>query len=216
MSEQSIEIEPTSTNRVKLPRKKKLFIFTKYLLIFLTVPIIGTLLHEVGHYLVAIGFGCDSVIHYSFCTYGCDYYNPVQSIIITMGGPIATWLQSLIPFSFLVFHYKKEERKEFKNDLPPLFVILLCFATFCSRFIFNAVGGFFRGFQGDEGKISRFYGLYPGTIILISAAIALLILFYLLYMIPKQFRFTLIFGAVAGAILGYYLWYYQLGELLLP
>lgn len=203
--------------REKLILKEKAIIIVKYFLIFLPIPIIGTLLHEVGHYLVAISFGYPAEIHYAYCSYNCGQdCDSINTIYMTWGGPIATWLQSSIPFLILVTYYKKEKRSKFVKDLPPLFITLLCFASFCARFIFNAVGGIFRGFQGDEGRLSRFYGLFPGTIILIFASLAVILLLYLLYMIPNNMRIYILLGAISGAVLGYYLWYYLLGAALLP
>ena len=46
----------------KISFKKKFFLFLKYLCLFILVPIIGTILHEMGHYLVAIANGYEARI----------------------------------------------------------------------------------------------------------------------------------------------------------
>ncbi len=202
---------------VKLSAGRKVIVFIKYFLIYLPIPMIGTLLHELGHYLVALSYGYNSQIHYAFCTYdNKGNYDPVAAFFITLGGPVATWMQSLVPFFIMAVYYRKEKRMQFKDDLPPLYIVLLCLSTFCSRFVFNAGKGLISNPGGDEAVIALALGLPAGLILYLFAFIATIMLFYMLYMIPKNFRLPLVFGAISGAILGYYIWYVHLGPLILP
>ena len=203
------------TFRVKVLSSKRLKMFIKYTLIFLIVPAIGTLLHEFGHYIVAIMNGYEAYIAYAYTIYTIN--DPLVAFWALSGGPLATWFQSLSAFAIMVLYYNKEKRETFTEDLSPLYIILLAIFSFSIRFIFNATGYLIRGSTTmDEVRIGIYLGIHPDVVVYGSALIAVIFLVIAIYRIPKSYRLTLFFSAVFGAILGYLIWYEWLGPILLP
>ena len=97
--------------RNKLGLKRQSLLFLKYFAIFLIVPVVGTLLHEVGHYLVAVFNGYEARIAYAYTISSIDRINePDMYFYYILGGPLATWIQSAIPFLILVFYYHDRYR----------------------------------------------------------------------------------------------------------
>ena len=201
--------------REKIMSSKRLKMFFKYTLIFLIVPAIGTLLHEFGHYIVAIINGYEAYIAYAYTIYTIN--DPIVAFWALSGGPLATWFQSLTAFTIMVLYYNKEKRGTFTEDLPPLYIVLLATFSFSIRFIFNAIGYLLRGSTTmDEVRIGLYLGIHPDVVVYGSALIAVVFLVIAIYRIPKSYRFMLFFSAVFGAILGYLMWYEWLGPILLP
>jgi len=207
-------------DRNKLGIRKQLGIFIKYFAIFLIVPIVGTLLHELGHYLVAVLNGYEARIAYAYTISSIDRISePDMYFYYILGGPIATWLQSLIPFFIMVVYYRKEKRSEFSEraNLPPLYIVLLGFTTICGRFIFNAGGFMFtRSSSLDEAKMADYLNINADVIVYPFAFIAWTILIISIYMLPRNIRFTIFISALLGAGIGYYLWYYHIGPIVMP
>ncbi|MBD3352244.1 MAG: hypothetical protein GF364_12225 [Candidatus Lokiarchaeota archaeon] len=189
-----------------------------YFLIFIIVPIIGTLLHECGHWIAGKLLGCEPIIRYAFCSSNCGFpLSDKQYFIFILGGPLATWIQSLIPLSIIIIYYRKQHPEKLEEKLPPLFVLLLGFVTFSGRFVFNAGGYIFtESTSSDEYKMEIYLGLPHGALIFGFAIIGLAVLLYSLFIIAKKNRSSIFIGAIGGAVLGYLLWYYYLGPLLIP
>lgn len=204
----------------RLGLKRHGIIIVKYLVIFLIVPIVGTLLHEFGHYIVAISTGHQARIAYAFTSSDIhSYAEPELVFYYILAGPIATWIQCAIPFVIMIIYYNKERREVIAEmgDLPPLYILLIGFTAFSGRFVSNAAGYMFTHSTSlDEARIADWLGIYPDIIIYPFAFIAWTMLLISLYLIPKNFRFSFTLAAIIGAALGYFVWYYFLGELLLP
>ena len=193
----------------------RLKILVKYTLIFLVVPAVGTLLHEFGHYVVAVVNGYDAYIAYAY-TYHSPIADPIMVFWVVLAGPLATWIQSLTAFAIMVIYYNKEKRDRISKDLPPLYVLLLAVFSFCIRFVFNAAGYFIKGSSSmDEVRIALYLGIHPDIVVYGSALIAVIFVIIAIYRIP-HYRLTIFFSAVFGAILGYLAWYYWLGPIILP
>jgi len=195
-------------------------IFVKYLIIFFLVPIVGTLLHEFGHYIVAVSSGHQARIAYAYTTSDIhSFAEPELVFYYILAGPIATWIQSAIPFVIMIVYYNKERRETIaeKGDLPPLYILLIGFTAFSARFVTNAAGFMFtHSTRLDEARIADTLGIYPDIIVYPFAFIAWTMLLISIYLIPRNFRFSFTLGAIFGAALGYITWYYFLGEILLP
>ena len=203
------------TFREKVISSKRLIMFIKYSLIFLVVPAVGTLLHEFGHYIVAVMNGYEAYIAYAYTIYIIN--DPVVAFWALSGGPLATWVQSLSAFAIMVLYYNKEKRENFTEDLSPFYIVLLAIFSFSIRFIFNATGYLISGSTTmDEVRIGIYLGIHPDVVVYGSALLAVIFLVIAIYRIPKSYRFTLFFSAVFGAILGYLIWYELLGPILLP
>ena len=204
----------------KIGFKRQSIIFVKYLVIFFIVPIVGTLLHEFGHYIVAIISGHQARIAYAYTISDIHAYaEPELVFYYILAGPIATWIQCSIPFIIMIIYYNKERRETIgkKGDLPPFYILLISFTAFSGRFVSNAAGYMFTHSTSlDEARIASWLGIYPDIIVYPFAFIAWTMLLISIYLIPRNFRFSFMLGAIFGAALGYITWYYFLGEILLP
>lgn len=204
--------------RQKFGVKKQFKLIVKYFAIFLLVPIIGTLAHEFGHWIVAVVNGYQARIAYAYCIidYG-DSYNSGVDFFFTLGGPVETWINCLVPFYAMVIYYNKEKRHSFTEKLPNMYLVLVIGSSFCLRFVFNAAGYAAFGSSGsDEYAIALDLGIRPDIIIYGFAIIGWTMIIFVFVMIPRNFKISLIIGGLSGAISGYILWYYFLGPIVLP
>jgi hypothetical protein len=204
---------------VQIPDKIKIILI--YFTIFFIVPIVGTLLHEVGHYLAAIIMGFEARIAYAY-TFISGSYTPEEFFIFILWGPLATWIESVIPFLLLYYFYNKTKQK--RTNMQPnyfmksKFLLLLTFSSFCCRFVFNAAGYFIsQSHSMDEYRLGEYLGIIPEIIIYGSAIIGLIMMFVLLIrVLPKKSILWILLPSLAGAVLGYYIWYEILGPVILP
>ena len=85
------------------------------------------------------------------------------------------------------------------------------------RFLFNALIYIFTHSKSiDEYKMADYLMLHPETFLILFAAIALLILLIVIYKIPKNKRISTVLGALIGSLMGYFLWNFILGPIILP
>ena len=85
------------------------------------------------------------------------------------------------------------------------------------RFLFNAlIYVFTRSKFIDEFKMADYLMLHPETFLILFAVIALLILLIVIYRIPKNRRISTVLGALIGSIIGYSLWNFIIGPVILP
>lgn len=91
-------------------RKPRVPPILQWFLAFLPVPVVGTLAHELGHYFVALVLGYDARIAYAFTlsSVAADRESAAYFWFI-LGGPMATWIQSLAGVA-LLFLYLRHER----------------------------------------------------------------------------------------------------------
>lgn len=199
---------------------EQLVFFLKITCIFLLVPVTGTLLHELGHYLAAIINGFDAQIHYSYTT---STINPTSEATIyfyyILAGPISTWVQCLIPFFLVLIFYSKSRRERLiKNQFfDKYFTFCLFFVSMAGRFLFNAMIYIFtRSKSIDEYKMADYLILHPESFLILFAVLASLILLIVIYRIPKHKRMITLFGAILGSTIGYFLWNFIFGPIVLP
>ena len=140
---------------------------------------------------------------------------------VLLGGPLQTMLTGFIAFLFLLFRKKKVK----KNGLKIIDWLLVFLSLFWLREIFNFITSIITGllfenesfFGGDEMYISKYYNLGPGTIPLITAIIGTAICLYVIFkIVPKYMQRTFIIAGFSGGIVGFGLWFYLVGPILLP
>ena len=196
--------------------------FLKYLSIFFTIPIIGTLAHELGHYLVAVIYQQPARIAYSYTDFvGPNILTPEQWFWFIMGGPISTWTVAAIGIGVILGKYRAMH-SELTNPIGLGQSLATVGASFSLRFIFNA-GVYFisttllgNSSNADEVKIAQILGISPDLMMYGSAVIALFLVLVALYYLPRHQRYLILIGAIIGGILGYLFWYYWIGPILLP
>jgi hypothetical protein len=193
---------------------------------FIAVTAIGTVLHEAGHFLAGKLTGAQPTIHYASVSYQrtslfmktsdrqAQKDTVRKRLIRTAGGPIQTFLTSLLGLGILTWRkIKKHHEKWIFIDWTAIFM-----ALFSLRFVFNFITGTLSGAgRSDEIGICRILGWPPRSLgfvlFLIGFISALWVLFKIL---PTEQRFTFIFAGFVGAGIGYPLWMNVLGPILLP
>lgn len=75
---------------------------------------------------------------------------------------------------------------------------------------------FTRSKSIDEYKMADYLMLHPETFLILFAVFALLILLIVIYKIPKNKRIYTVLGALIGSVIGYFLWNFIFGPLILP
>ncbi|MFX0006353.1 MAG: hypothetical protein ACFFA7_10335 [Promethearchaeota archaeon] len=202
-------------------RHKHINWFFTYLGIFFIVLIIGTLVHEFGHYIVAVIYGVPARIAYAYTF----YYGPltaVQRFWFLMGGPISSWLVSIVGITVILIKYRHMHSEDEKT-IGIGQILSITATSFCIRFIFNA-GWYFinttllgNSSSADEAKIARDYlHINPDLLMYGSAVVALAFIIIALYYIPRFQRYIILIGGITGGILGYLFWNYWIGPIVLP
>lgn len=194
--------------------------FLKYFVVFFTIPIIGTLAHELGHYLVAVYYRVPAMIAYAF-TYYFGTLTPEQEFWFIVGGPVSTWLVAAIGIGILLCKYRSMHSEQSKLIGLGQSAALIA-STFSLRFVFNAGMYFFSHTLllipsgADEVKIAQYLGISPDLMMYGSAFAGLLVVLTALYYIPRPQRYIILLGGFIGAVLGYLFWYNWVGPLVLP
>lgn len=226
---------------------KYLFLFV-IVLIFLTP--IGTILHELGHIIVAKSLGYRTVLHHSSMSWDSDSKSNLMSLylenkfeiennlsfknsrqynidiiklnndklLIYLGGVFQTIFIGSLGFLLLLYKRRKSEYFTIKDW------ILVFISLFWSREILNLIVGIIRGlfnkdgiyFYGDEAKISKLLNLPDWSILLPLGVIAVIVIVLIIKLIPNKLKYTFILSGIIGSPIGYYLWMYVFGPLMLP
>jgi hypothetical protein len=188
---------------------------------FILFTVIGTLSHELGHYMMAIALGYDASINYGYTHWSIPgdsnfvshYYDEE---LITLAGPLQTIFTGTIGFIFL-FGKRKNISLDSELDHTQWFLVFL--ALFWLRELFNFLTGIPGGFShwGDEETLALNWHLPILSFILPLALIACLILACVYFrFIPHKQRLTFLAAGLGGGLLGFYLWMFELGPILMP
>ena len=194
-----------------------------YLIIaFFFTVIIGTLSHEMGHFLAAKLLGFSAELHYQSTSYSIPNnieISQFQQIILTSGGPIQTIFVGTFGYLLLIFLNKRQ------ITFSKIHWLAVLLSFFWSREVFNLLWGFISAilnnttdyFGGDEAIISELFNLPLFVVTTIMGIIACIILIDIIFnRIPKEFRFEFILSGIIGCFLGFYLWMYHIGPTILP
>ena len=140
---------------------------------------------------------------------------------IAIGGPLQTILTGTIGLLFLIYRKKKIKLYGLKFiDWLAVFLTL-----FWLREVFNLVISIIdemiapigSWFGGDEKDISIYLNLWEGTFSVVLGLIGLFITLFVIYkVIPNRLRFSFIIGGVFGGSIGFYLWMFVIGPIILP
>ncbi|CAM3578295.1 hypothetical protein FLGE108171_04055 [Flavobacterium gelidilacus] len=144
-----------------------------------------------------------------------------DSFLISLGGPIQTMLTGIIGFLLL---YKRNKITTINfSKIDWLYVFL---ALFWLRQLFNPIYSFLRRLinnnasyfgRGDETEIAEFLNIPKGTFDVIFGLSGLIIsLFVIFKFIPLKYRLTFVISGLIGSSLGFYIWMYKIGPIILP
>ena len=191
----------------------------KFALVFIVLTIVGTLTHELAHFITAKYLGLDPVFHYGFVTFNDTSITEKDFFLTTLAGPLQTMSFGTIGFIYLLIH-RKEYTTHFKTiDWIAFFLSLFwlreCFNVLTSLCSYVFSNDYYP--SGDEYVISTYFNLPPLTLNLILGFIGFIICGISTFIIlPKKYVLNLLLGAVLGTLSGYVIWFYFLGELILP
>ncbi len=192
--------------------------------LFILFTIIGTLSHELGHYIMARILGYEAIIHYGSTSYdlpdtgvsrsGFPY---MHQLLITCAGPIQTMVTGIFGLMTLRFRESITLRKFYLYDWIAVFMSL-----FWLRELFNLSHTGYQLLQGslgtdDEIRIAQMLGLPPLSLTSVLGFLALgIALFVVFKIVPEDMRLTFILSGLIGGLLAFELWMHRLGPLLLP
>lgn len=151
-----------------------------------------------------------------------QYYKNLDKIehdeyLIVLGGVFFTVITASSSFFLLALHKKNLKKIPFWS--------LVFLSMFWSRQIFNLLKGvlqfFFKKsnpfFWGDEQKLSAYLNLYNGTFSMLLGLLGIIIVAFILFkIIPSKDRFSFTIAAFTGSLMGYVLWMFVVGPLILP
>jgi hypothetical protein len=201
--------------------KFELKLFTCLSVGFIIATVIGTLTHELGHYLVAGSLGYDASISYGATRFHHQAISSSDRFWIILGGPLETMLTGSLGLAMILIsreRFQTSQKLSFSKWVL-IFIALFWLRQLCN-FFFGMVGLIKNGrfpTKGDEQKLDRYFHLPGGTCITISAIFATAILILVIFnFIPKQQRLTFVLSGNVGGLAGYYLWLHSFGKIVMP
>lgn len=183
--------------------------------------VMGTLLHESGHILIARLLGYRTRLHFASMDWylpdGAEGTNQTDGLYITLGGVLTVDLIGILFLCILVF------RKE--NLSKPLFWTAIFFSMLIYRHILLSLTGFGisltqgkpMSYGRDEREIAEYFHLSPhmiGIPLLLIGIISACVLFFVV--LDKPTRARLMLATAIGGVLGYIGWISYLGPILMP
>lgn len=145
-----------------------------------------------------------------------NYYREI--FLFTLGGPLITILTGTLAFVYLLFLVRKKPVFSIKHYV--LVFISLFWLRAPANMVMGILGYIKNGYistRGDEVKMSYHLNLPPSFFDIFLGIIGIAIGSFIVFkIIPYQQRLNFILAGFCGGILGYYLWLYKLGELILP
>jgi hypothetical protein len=140
---------------------------------------------------------------------------------IVIGGPAQTLLTSILAIIFILI-----KRASFRNKNSVSFGkwVVIFFALFSLRqpanFFMSVVGFLKHGrfsTASDEAKIDLDFGIPLLTTSIITSILGVCVLAFIYFkIIPKQSRITFIVAGLCGGVIGFYIWFYGIGKIVLP
>ena len=142
------------------------------------------------------------------------------SYLITLAGLVQTILTGTLGLLLLLLFRNRIFKNERVSFAGWCWIFMTLFwlrepANLCMALayqLFNVP----HSLNGDEFMLSTFLDLPLWSIAGILAFIGVLVLIWVLYKLPKPFRYTFIMAAIVGGSTGAVLWFMVLGKLLLP
>lgn len=188
---------------------------------FVPAAALGTVGHELGHWLVARLQGCAPELHYAFTSVDCPAELAMADRMWGIAaGPVGTMLSGTLGMVGLARWRRGVDRL----DLAGVGWSVL--ALFWSRAVFNFavhVGALAGGLaaperlaRGDEARLSLFIGGPVWSVGGACAVVALGACAWTIWRIPSPDRLSWFTGVVVGALLGYALWMAQIGPIMMP
>ena len=190
-------------------------------LIFLPAVAVGTIAHELGHWVVARLGGCAPVLHFAWVTPSCPPgLQPALRHLGVAGGPVSSMLTGTLGMVLL------HRWRVHSSTLDVAGMVYTVLALFWARPLFNLLVQLLSVGLGlatmddlrhsDEARLSLYLGLPALSLGLVSAALALGVCVWTARCVPVRTRSSWFIGAAIGALSGFVIWMTALGPLVLP
>lgn len=193
---------------------KRLFVLLSFA--FAACTVIGTLSHELGHFLIALFFGEKPKIHFASSSIDTPYeISQTKEILIILGGVMMTLFIGFTGFAQVMNRYFRRIRLE-KLELNDWLKVLL--TMFLLREPFNFVLHFWaKETHSDEQQLATLFSLPQNCVSLCLSLVSIWIIYFVIFkFVPRVQRLSLLLGAFVGSTLGYLIWFHFIGPLVLP
>lgn len=189
--------------------------------VFLPAAAVGTVGHELGHWLAAWVQGCDPVLHFASVSPHCPLSAPDRVEWLGLAaGPVSTLLCGSV--GMLGLH--RWRRRSVLVDFKGLAWTVL--ALFWCRPLFNTgvqLGSVALGLvpserlqHSDEGRLSIAMGWPAMTLSWVCSVLALGVIIWTTRQMPPDLRGSWAAGALSGSLVGFALWMGVLGPAWMP
>ena len=202
-------------------RSVQLGLVARVATLFLPSAALGTVGHELGHWMAAHWLGCAPVLHFASVSPHCSDALPMGSQMLGVAlGPLGTMASGSVGMAMLWRWRQRHQRLDLEG------VMWSVLALFWSRPAFNLVVQVVLLVMGhatwqdiahnDEARLSLWMGLPQLSLGIGFAGVAAGMCLWTALQIPRVDRSTWLVGAVMGALLGFAIWMGPVGPLLLP
>ena len=199
------------------------------MLLFVPMVAIGTLLHEAGHIGVAKALGYETRLRFDSMT----YFDPSQSIrddtevereregrrelLVSIGGPAQSMLTGTIGL-LLLWRLRRRASGPDGNESSGRLWGATLLALFWTRPVFNGLAGFLKAgeLRSDEIKIARYLDWPVWSVAAATGVMGLMACLWVVHLQPAEQRIQLLVGGPIGGLIGFAVWFWWLGPLLLP
>jgi len=189
--------------------------------VFLPAAAIGTVGHELGHWVSSHLLGCAPVLHFASVSPHCPLDAPPEvELLGVAAGPLSTIVCGTAGMVGLARWQKTAQGLDFKG------IGWTVLALFWSRPLFNLIvqlGSVALGLVGpqrleggDEARLSMAMGWHPLALSIAFAAMSLGVVVWTAFQIPQRLRGSWAAGAVSGALAGFAVWMGVFGPAWLP
>lgn len=148
------------------------------ILIVISTTIIGTILHEFSHFLMAKYYGLNPEIHHNYVNYSTDNATEIQKVIIAGIGPIFSLISGII---FLIISIKI-----IKPSLLKLFTLWLGMNGILMFLGYILIAPIAK--NGDTGKVFDYLHIST-SISIILAILGLVIIIKLFKKLSPEFKY---------------------------
>lgn len=194
------------------------------ILTFILFTVIGTLSHEMGHYILAVLAGYEPHFGYGYVDWSTDDYSQINTFwddLITLGGPVQTMLTGSIGLGYILIHKEKFTSQNALSFPQWLWIFMALFWLRQPTNLMIWIGKYLYygrlSYTSDEVELAIRYHLSLWSIICATGIVGFLVASYIsFFIIPKKERLTFILGGLIGGVLGYILWLEILGPIWMP
>jgi hypothetical protein len=194
---------------------------------FIVATVVGTLSHELGHYLTARLQGYEASLSFAYTHIAIPSPAPDASrtahdyFLFTCAGPLQTLLTGTIGSLLLILNRRSIQAADKLSPGQWILVFLSLFwlrepanlaMLICKYIMTGEIPG-----EGDEIEIARYLDLPAVSILISCALIGLIICVVVVFrFIPYKQRLTFLLAAFTGSLTGYVFWLMLFGKYILP